>query len=373
MTEEEKKQHRKVREWANAIIDKGVMKGWEYPTYYSTWEDCLLSLRYRKTQDENDLPRREFITPENSERLESIWLRGIKEARASFSDKNEYDRMLCRHNTYYLAKYVLNFDRMTFHFHYGMCKQVDDIKLGVGHRQLWELARDCYKSTIFTITASVKYILNDPNIRILIKSHKDAGAEGKLVAIKNIFNECVALHEIFPEYKPKKSKDRGSNKKYSCVPRKSIKEEHTLQALGVGSSAVGGHFDIIICDDYWDQHSVRSPELSGKVMAEIDELEYLLQSPEEGNIHYIGTRFSFNDPTQKFLENPEYKCTIVSGIIRDPVTQRVRSCFPEQLSLKKFYAQYRSSRYTFSCQIMLNPVATDLGFKDEWYRYASYN
>jgi len=279
------------------------------------------------------------------------------------SAKLDFEREYCKTDLYYLGKYILGYDKAVFHLHRFMAGSMED--LPDGYRGLREFPRDSFKSTFLVITYAVQQLLINPNIRILLKSNVGKNASNKLIEIKNHFIKGPMLIALFPEYKPKRISDQGSGSTFKTAAYTAPQEEGNLTAAGVGASQTSQHYDIIIGDDYWDQKSVKSPEVMTKCKDEMGELEYLLASPATGKICFIGTRFSYDDPSMDLIENEEYECVIASGI-----TPAGRTIFPESLTLKKFYNQAKSKLYIFSCQIMLNPSRDDAGFKNEWFKYS---
>lgn len=286
---------------------------------------------------------------------------GADEARRFFF------RRLCQRDLYYLAKYVLGYDKLTFHLHKGMCDSVNDLE--PGYRGLREFPRDAFKTTCMSIAFMVQQVLRNVNVRILLKSNAEGNASKKICEAKNHFTkEESKLLKLFPELAPKGEKDKGSGTYWKCPAATSVQEDGTLVASGVGSSKVSQHFDIIIGDDFWDEKSVTSLETQAKTAKELDGLEYLLVSPASGIILFIGTRFAHDDPTRRLLDDDRYHCIIVSGILPNG-----REIFPESMPKTMYLSQARSSLYVFSCQVMLNPTTEDSGFKREWFRYMGHD
>lgn len=275
----------------------------------------------------------------------------------------EFERDLCRRDLYYLAKYVLGYDRMVFHLHYFMAESVSDMPKG--YRGLREFPRDSYKSTVMVVSLLVQLVLKDPNVRLLIKSNAEPNAGKKLCEAKEHFcNKLSPVAQLFPEHVPQRASDKGKQTEWTTPAKTSVQQEATYTAAGVGTRKVSQHYHHIIGDDFWDNKSVTSPEVMAKCRADMGELQYLLIAPEEGWILFIGTRFAHDDPTTDLMEDPQFDCIIVSGLMPNG-----RSIFPEQMSVVGFF--YQSSKlYIFSCQIMLNPTDEERGFSRGWFGYA---
>jgi len=315
------------------------------------------------------------ILGEASRICEEFYLADLDEFRKEWVNESvksavdagmEFERWLCKNDSYYLGKYVLGYDKSVFHLHRFMAATVEN--LPPGYRGLREFPRDAYKSTFMIITRMVQDLLINPNCRILIKSNVAGNAGNKIKEAKRHFFPGTLLANLFPEYVPRTKADEGSSKKWSSPAYTDVQEEGNYTAAGVGTSLTSQHFDKIYGDDFWDQKSVKNPEVMAKCRGEMDEIEYLLAAPSEGVICFTGTRFAHDDPSKNLIDNPEYHCVIASGI-----TPKGRCLFPEQMTLAKFWAQNDSNQYVFSCQIMLNPTQDDQGIKRSWFEYISPN
>ena len=355
-----------VLSWARDKGKESLMLNWK-----PVWKDRQTGeiVNFAEIGDHDELIR-------TSQRFEAQYLNEIAELRRDFVLKNLeslgyeesvriFERELCKKDPYYLGKYVLGYDKAVFHLHYFMANSMAN--LPPGYRGLREFPRDSYKSTFMVITYVINAIINDPNVRILLKSNKVANAGNKLIEAKNHFLRNNRFRELFPEHAPRKVAEHGSGIKWDTPAKTAPQNEGTLNAAGVGSSQTSQHYDIIIGDDFWDQKSVKSPEVMTKCRGEMAEIEYLLAAPPKGRIIFIGTRFSYDDPSTDLMKNPEYECIVVSGILPNG-----RSIFPEQLSLEKFYGQAHGNLMVFSCQIMLNPTSDSCGFDRAWFKYLSW-
>lgn len=373
-----------VRNWAAMASDEwGEVLNWN-----AVWLDTETGelVDFMQIRDENDLIAA-------SQRAERQWLDLICEKRAAYLERfddhgqeqalRQFERHLCKESLYYLCKYVLGYRDMVFHLHYYMAASVENLE--PGYRGLREYARDSFKSTVLTIGFCVQRVIREPDVTILIKSNQEGNAAKKLQEAKHHFltrlsaeqrnliaanrkKETVrwwdlGLQELFPEHYGSSVASRGTNTYWRTPATVRPQKEGTMEAAGVGTSKTSQHYDIIVGDDFWDQKSVTSLEVSTKVNKELSELEYLFKSPRMGIGLFVGTRFAHDDPTSRFVDSREYHCIIVSGIVEG------RSIFPENLTLEKFYDQAHNDLYVFTCQIMLNPTREGQKVKSEWFRY----
>jgi len=342
---------------------------------------------FAKITDHDELMR-------TSEEVEKHYLQHIQQERRKFVTSHgsgqqqealrQFEREMAKGDLYYLTKFVLQgYPDLVFHFHYFMA--IDVQGKYEGGRSLAEYPRDAFKSTVRIIGKNVQLIINNPNIRILIKSNAEANASSKLTETKNAFimdrNDplhgsedwqklhpyeagCLSLQSLFPEHVPKTNSQRGSGTRWDSPAKTSVQSEGTLTAAGVGTSKTSQHYDLVQGDDFWDEKSVTSAEVMTKARGEMNRLEYLLASPAKGQIEFTGTRFAHDDPTVDLQEDPSYTVTICSG-----VTPEGRALFPENLPLHHIYSKWITQRYDCSCQIMLNPSDDSQGFSRSWFRY----
>lgn len=312
-------------------------------------------------------------------RAESQYLKKIADAREAWIAANpqksaveataEFERELCKADAYYLGKYWLGYKDSVFHLHYFMANTISPSRVGPGYRGLREFARDCYKTTFMGVTFCVQLIIRNPDISILYKSNAADNAAKKVQEIKNHFIKNERFYELFSEHKPRRTVDEGSTTGWRTPARRKLQAEDTITAAGVGSSKGGTsqHYDIIIGDDFWDEKSVTNPEKVQTCKKEMAGIEYLLASPQNGIVLYIGTRFAHDDPTTALENMREYDCIIVSGVLSCG-----RSIFPESLSIQKYIDQSQEP-YVFSCQVILNPTEESRGFKKEWFQYKKWS
>lgn len=311
-----------------------------------------------------------------SEICENDYLKNVEILRTEFIDsakgmrapadaaKIQFERWMCKTDLYYLVKYVLGYNRLEFHLHKHVAEGAES--LAPGARELVELPRDTFKSTIRTIGFAIQCVLRNSDVRILFKSNVKDNASKKLDETKNHFIDNEVLKKLFPEHVPQRVSDEGSGSSWTTPARKTMNAEGTFEAAGVGTSSTSCHYDIIIGDDFWDEKSVTSQEVMTKCKNEINSLEYLLASPSSGQIVFVGTRFAHDDPTND-LKKAGYHCMIASGI-----TKLGRSLFPTELILSKLYYQAHTKLYIYSCQIMLNPTREDQGFNQSWFKYMDF-
>lgn len=287
---------------------------------------------------------------------------GIDGAQAAL----EFDRELCKRDLYFLTKFVLGYSDLEFHLHKGMAESMENLPAGA--RELREFPRGAFKSTIMTIGFCVQQVLINPEVTILVKSNSDDNASKKLEEMKRHFSDDkTKLGRLFPAMMSIRAGQRGSGSWWRCPAATRATSEGTLEASGVGSTKTGNHYDMIIGDDFWDQKSVQSKELSDKTQDDIAGLKWLMANQETGRVIFVGTRFSHDDPTDQLIK-AGYHAIVVSSL-----TPSGRALFPSRASLgTQRQHVIEGGIYDFSCQSMLNPTRDDRGFRREWFKYTGF-
>ena len=223
-----------------------------------------------------------------------------------------------------------------------------------GYLDLW--ARDHYKSTIITYGLTIKDILNDPEETFGIFSHSAKIAKDFLLQIKREFEDNILLQNLFPDilYENPNKDSPAWNSERIIVKRKNNPKEATIEAHGVvENQPTGKHFSKLIFDDVVTRDSVYTPDMIKKTNGA---WELSLNLGMRGGVaRYIGTRYHFKD-TYKLIMDREaaipriYTATHNGKADGEPVLLN-----KEQLAKKR----KTMGSYTFSCQMLQNPVADD--------------
>lgn len=114
------------------------------------------------------------------------------------------------------------------------------------------------------VTACVRWICQDRNIRILWISESQAQAEKRMRRVKAVMESkrviddwCSAPEQGYRPFREDESRDRWmSTQVYVARDLQSV--DPTLEAVGAGGAVTGGHFDIIMCDDLEDDRTTYS-------------------------------------------------------------------------------------------------------------------
>jgi predicted phage terminase large subunit-like protein len=163
------------------------------------------------------------------------------------------------------------------------------------------IPRNHLKSSVCTIGHTIQWIINYPNIRILISSGTGDQVKGFLRAIREHFQTNEMFRYLYPEFVPqgKNVKDFGNQDSFTVPCRTLIRPETTVASVSVGAVVAGAHYDVIKHDDMVDKENIRTPEQIQNVKNHFGFLDPLLQrvdkEPGRGWTDVIGTRYDYSD------------------------------------------------------------------------------
>lgn len=330
----------------------------------------------------------------------------------SFSDSElseavyEVRRQAARTNLFYLTREVLGYKELTESVHLPLCAIVQSINplvlakgaekgklrftipnLGTvipssitkhttfrddAKTRLWLLFRGSFKTTIISIAHTIQLILNNPDIRILITSHKkEGGSQEVLASIKHHFIRNQVFRGLFPEFCPKANPqgiiEWGTQDKV-VVPNRSelaAYPEATIETAGFSTDVTGRHYDVIKADDLVTKDSVTNETMLQKTEEYNSLLKFLFDQPEWGLLDYVGTCYHFADLYSILRQREDITKVIIPATIDGAPT------IPERFTIEGLEAIKNSpgmGSYVYSCQYDLNPVPEeDQVFRPEWW------
>lgn len=264
---------------------------------------------------------------------------------------------LNRRDLFYLLTRTLHRPDANNEWCFARCREVQAD--AYGFLDLW--SREHYKSTIITFAHSIQEHLNDPETTTGIFSHTRGIAKAFLRQIMREYetnDELKTLHLDVLYADPRRQAPKWSEDDGIVCRRSGNPKEATFEAWGLtDGQPTGRHFKRLKYDDVVTLESVNTPD---QIQKSITAWETSLNlGAAGGTAQYIGTRYHFSDA---------YK-TIQDRGIRPRVrlaTQEPRLWDDAILAEKR----EKMGPFTFSCQILQNPLADSvMGFKEEWLRY----
>lgn len=174
------------------------------------------------------------------------------------------------------------------------------------------------KSTVATIAHSIQWILNYPNIRILVTTATEDLARDFLLGIKSAFTSNENLRMLFPEFCTQG--ELGSGERFTIPCRNDSNKffgqggkEPTIRTSTVGSAITGYHGDIQKSDDLVEKQNSSTPRGIEDVKWHFGNMHPLLETyanpggdPLVGWVDLIGTPWDFSDLYQT-LQDAEDK------------------------------------------------------------------
>lgn len=163
-------------------------------------------------------------------------------------------------------------------------------------------------------------IVNNPNIRILIVTCNQNKADEMMSYIQWHLENNPKIENFFGEQKGypwSTSKLKVAKAGHTKDGGFEIHKEPTLQVLGVSSSSVSSHYDMIILDDIMDEKNSRTPTQRGNVFSWYESTLTPMLEPG-GKIFNICTRWHQNDIHNYLTKKPMFKEAVYKALIHEP-------------------------------------------------------
>ncbi len=276
-------------------------------------------------------------------------------------------RELAKTDLYFLCKFVLGFDDLESETHMEMCRFIS----GPAQWKLFVGSRGILKTTICTIARAIQIGINDPNARCLIMQANDATARGPLQQIREKFENCQILRDLFPEVIPSETERRKGRWSDQWVQLKRTKtySEPTFRAIGVSGNVVGTHWTHIFRDDIvsakrdsvTDEIIAPSKEDVEKAIGQHKLVHGIMTDPSTCEIYDVCNRWSNYDfvryllDTGNYLDDDDPTQTYKVMPVRDPCTNEL--LWPQRFNdnICKKIEQDQGS-YFWSTQYLCAPV-----------------
>jgi predicted phage terminase large subunit-like protein len=210
------------------------------------------------------------------------------------------------------------------------------------------------KTSIAVIGHIIQWIINFPNVRVLISSGTGQLVEASALLINQHFRVNETFRWLFPEHVPQKTVEKfGSSIGMTTLARTSILRDPTISTTSVGAAIAGGHHDVHKHDDVVDKENVRTAESIAMVNAHIQATSPLLDRHEDskgvvmpGWTDFIGTRYDFSDAYGQILDSEKSKTPErrVYSIVYQPAwrgtwgTEDCKATWPQKVTLDQLKA-----------------------------------
>jgi len=211
------------------------------------------------------------------------------------------ERALCRQSSFYLGYHVLGYDKFsTTHIRWDKwANKHIDFTGGTPSKTLILQPRETLKTTFFTIASTIRFLLNNPQLSILIANDSADNAQNMVVEIKNHFERNKKLRYLFGDFVQWKTWGKVAftiNRK-----TKSLKEP-SVAATGIGAATTSRHPDVIFLDDIAGEKD-RTSEAGREQTMNFFKSQWDLLKKDTGIVIIPGTRKHVNDIYWHILEN----------------------------------------------------------------------
>jgi hypothetical protein len=202
-------------------------------------------------------------------------------------------RNRCKTSPYFLGKAILGYNQIEEEAHGALCSFLVN---ETSNRRLVLMPRGHLKTTICTITDSIRLSIKDPNVRILIQNEVFENASLMLQELQGHWEKGALLRQTFPELVPSRFSGPGTDwSKVACsINRTANFKESTYTASGSGGSPQSQHFNKIKGDDLIGENHRKSVALMDAAKQWVNAMRPLLDRLDDG-IDFYGTRKALDD------------------------------------------------------------------------------
>lgn len=260
-------------------------------------------------------------------------------------------------------------------------------------RSLWHLPgarfrmlldpRGHLKTTVNTIAHSLQWIINYPDVRILLSvASFDPQGIQIIDEMESHFRYNDTFRFLYPECCPaaESAGSWGSQKSFTVPCRRVHRKEPTMSIASVGKVVAGPHYEVVKCSDLVDEQNVKT---DGGIREVKSHFRYMMPLLERGPrvegreltrgwLDLEGTIYHHSDLYVSELEKDEArikdgKSCRWSVIRRDAIVDEpTRSTlWPSRFPWEELQAiREDMDEYTFNCQYRLNPHSRSTGLAD---------
>lgn len=274
----------------------------------------------------------------------------VEQLQELSSDDIEHLREKSKTDLFFLAKFTLGYSQVCESAHGALCAFMVREKLD---RRMVLMPRGHLKTTICTISDSIRLSLIDPSTRVLIQNEVFDNASDMLTELKNHWVQGVVLRALFPELVPTKFNGPGVDwaKDGASITRTAVYKESTYTAAGSGGSPQSKHFKYVKNDDLVGERHKESDTEMDRAIRWCDSQEPLLDSPMD-QIDFYGTRKTMSDVYAHTIEKYGSEIAV---FVREPIENGV-PIFPIKYPLHKLLAIMNNTPEVWAHDFMNNPI-----------------
>jgi len=225
----------------------------------------------------------------------------------------------CKNSLWFLCTQILGYKD------WDICHdEIEKFLAKPANKKLVLIPRGHLKTAIVTKALSIKWILNDPNVRILLANQVWDKAREMLSEIKGQLEGKSELPKLFGTF----VSGRWNEEKIEVAQRTKSLAAPTIATTGVEGEMTSTHFDKIILDDLMGLQNYKTKEQRDKVRAFYRSMINLLEP--DGQLIVIGTRWHLDDLYQTIIDTEkDYYDIMVRSVVENG-----RIIFPKKFNLK---------------------------------------
>lgn len=267
---------------------------------------------------------------------------------------------------YFLCKHILGYSELQPDPHSSvMCNFAEKVEAQPKNKRkgLLQTPRGSFKSSVLTIGRTIKLIINDPNVRVLISSETYTNAASYLEAVKSHLRDKKFI-KIYGDMISEATTDREGDLTIST--RTKHFKENTVECTGVAKAKTGMHYDHIIHDDLVSRDNIMTAEQIVKVI-DYWKLCFALLDPG-GTCTTVGTCWH-QDDLYDYIKTHLAEHQVIE--VHPAIYKDGRYFFPEVLD-KDFLDEQKIilGPSKFAAQYMNDPLPSeDMVFKPEYIRW----
>jgi predicted phage terminase large subunit-like protein len=174
-----------------------------------------------------------------------------------------------------------------------------------GRRVLILDPRGFLKTTINAQSHSIQWILNYPDIAMMVIQSNGDKAEMILGEVKKHFQANPIFRSLFPDYVPQKGiMDWGNRQQFTTEARAktNTRKEPTFMTGSIDKGSSGIHVDVMKFSDIVEPSNVKTTDQIESVVSSFGMMENLLVAPSYW-IDVEGTRYDFSDLYGRIIDN----------------------------------------------------------------------
>lgn len=197
-------------------------------------------------------------------------------------------------------------------------------------RRLILAPRGWYKTSLNIIAHTIQWLLNFPDVTILIMHASQETAEQMLALIKYHFQHNPTMRYFFPEFCCKLgAKEFGTQTAFNLPCRKNWSTSSSVSVAGVESVRTGMHYHVMKFTDIVDPKNSATKDQCEKIVYAYGMARNLLIGPAYW-IDVEGTRYNFSDLYGRIIdewESVEKELKEAAEAGRAPRKKHLFSCF----------------------------------------------